>query len=273
MMPAVKVGDINIYYEIKGSGDPLLMIMGYGSYSGHWMDITDSLAREYQVILFDNRGTGSTDKPDMPYTVRMMADDAAGLLDAIGIRKTNVFGVSQGGMIAQEFAVSYPDRLINLILGCTWCGLSEGIPSTPEFMAFITDPERFSMTPEKKAETNLPWLWTKEFLEKNPDVGHRYIEMYAAKPTPPHVFISQGNVTMTFDCCDRLSQIMVPTLVIAGAEDRMVPPENSKIIADKIPGAEMAILTNSGHAFYTDQLEESSRVILGFLRRHSKADK
>jgi pimeloyl-ACP methyl ester carboxylesterase len=203
----------------------------------------------------------------------MMADDTAGLLDAIGIKKANIFGVSQGGMIAQEFAATYPDRLINLILGCTWCGLSEGVPSSAEFMAFIMDPERAIMEPAAKAKTNLPWLWTKEFIEKNPDIGKRYIEMYAAKPTPAHVFISQGNVTMTFDCCDRLPQIKAPTLVITGDQDRMVPPENSRIIADKIPGAELSILQNSGHAFYTDQLEESSRVILDFLRRHSGVSK
>ena len=267
-MPAVKVGDININYEIRGRGEPLLLIMGYGCSSDHWLDFPDRLAKEHQVILFDNRGTGSTDKPDIPYTAKMMAADTAGLLDALGIKKANVFGVSQGGMIAQEFAVTYPEKLINLILGSTWCGLSAGIPSNAEFMAFIMDPARATMTPEAKAKSNVPWLWAKDFIEKNQAAARRYIDMYVVKPTPDYVFTCQGNITMTFDCCERLPNIKVPTLVITGDQDRMVPYENSKIIADRIMGAELVVLKNSGHAFYTDQIDETARVMLDFLRRH-----
>ncbi len=113
-MPVVKAGDINLYYEILGKGEPLTLIMGYGLSSGHWFAIRDILAREYQVVLFDNRSTGRSDKPDILYTAKMMADDVAGLLDKIGIGATNVFGVSMGGVIAQEFTLSYPQRVKTL---------------------------------------------------------------------------------------------------------------------------------------------------------------
>jgi len=107
-VPVTKVGDINIYYEVHGKGEPLLLIMGYGSNSGHWFAILDKLAKERRVIVFDNRGTGRSDKPNVPYTAEMMVGDVSGLLDVIGVDTTDIFGVSMGGLIAQGFALSYP---------------------------------------------------------------------------------------------------------------------------------------------------------------------
>jgi len=118
-MPTAKVDDISVYYETLGEGEALLLIMGYGSYSGHWFRLIPSLSNDYRVVAFDNRGTGQSDKPDIPYTIEMMAGDATGLLEAIGIDAAHVFGVSMGGMIAQEFALRYPGKVISLILGCT----------------------------------------------------------------------------------------------------------------------------------------------------------
>jgi pimeloyl-ACP methyl ester carboxylesterase len=109
-MPVAKVGEIELYYEIHGSGDPMVLIMGYGAHSGGWLAIRDKLAKELRLIIFDNRGTGRSQKPDIPYTPQMMAEDVIGLLDTNGIERAHVFGVSMGGMIAQEFALTYPNR-------------------------------------------------------------------------------------------------------------------------------------------------------------------
>ncbi|MBM3120328.1 MAG: alpha/beta fold hydrolase, partial [Chloroflexi bacterium] len=163
-MPTAKVGDINIYYESHGDGEPLLLIQGYGQYSGHWAPLIPSFSREYRVISFDNRGTGRSDKPDIPYTMKMMADDVKRLLDAIGIDSAHVFGVSMGGMIAQEFALNHPDKLISLILGCTQCGGTEAIQPTPEALAFLFSPEVAKLSVEERARQTVPWLWTKEFI-------------------------------------------------------------------------------------------------------------
>jgi 3-oxoadipate enol-lactonase len=214
-MPTAKVGDINIYYESHGDGEPLLLIMGYGSYSGHWAPLIPYLSPEYRVISFDNRGTGQSDKPDIPYTIKMMADDASGLLDAIGVDAAHVFGVSMGGMIAQEFALNYPSKLKSLILGCTHCGGTKTI----------------------------------------------------------HGFARQAQGIMTHDTYDRLPQIKVPTLVIAGNADRLIPADNSRILASKIPSAELVILENAGHGFVTDAAAEATRIMLDFLRRHTKGKK
>ena len=267
-MSIAKVGNINLYYEIYGEEDPLLLIMGYGSNSGHWFVIRDRLAKTHRLIMFDNRGTGRSDKPDIPYTAEMMTGDITGLLDATGIGATNVFGVSMGGMIAQEFALNYPRRVKSLILGCTSCGGPNAIKSTPEATAFLFDPERAKLTNEEKAYSTIPWLWNQDFIDKHPEAVKRYVATTTEHPTPPHAYICQGNFIMTFNSYDRLPEIKAPTLVICGAQDRLVPHENSKILASRITDSELVILENAGHGFISDSAEESSNIILQFLKRH-----
>jgi pimeloyl-ACP methyl ester carboxylesterase len=270
-MPLAKAGEINLYYEIQGRGEPLVLIMGYGFSSGHWFAIRDVLAKERQVILFDNRGTGRSDKPDIQYTAKMMAADILGLLDKIGIGAASVFGVSMGGMIAQEFTLSYPQRVSSLILGCTTCGGTKAVPVTAEAVAFLFDPGRAKLSEEEKALSTVPWLWNKEFVDKNPGAIKRFIATSLEYPTPPHTLVSQGNALVTFDSYDRLPDIKAPTLVICGNKDRLIPYENSQLLASRIPGAELAIIENAGHGFITDSTPKTGKLVLDFLRRHSKA--
>lgn len=268
-MPTAKVGDVNLYYEVHGTGEPLLLIMGFGSYSAHWSPILPYLSKEFQVIVFDNRGTGQSDKPDYPYTLPMMAGDAKGLLDVLGIDRAHVFGVSMGGMIAQEFALNYPDRLLCLILGCTNCGGKQSVPPSEEALAFLFGPEMAKLSVEERARLTVPWLWTKEFIEKHPEAVEFYVTITSRYPTPVHGFRNQARAIAAHDTYDRLPQIKAPTLVITGDADRLIPPENSRILASRIPGAELVILKNAGHGFTTDAAEEAARAILDFLKRHS----
>jgi pimeloyl-ACP methyl ester carboxylesterase len=265
-MPTVKANDINIYYEVHGQGEPLLMIQGYGRYSGHWTTLVPPFSKEYRAIIFDNRGTGRTDKPETPYTIKMMAADAKGVLDAIGIDKANVLGVSMGGLIAQEFALNYPDRVINLILGCTSCGGEHAVAQNPEALAFLFNPERAKLSEEERARQTAPFLWTKGFIEKHPEAVDMYVAITLKYPTPPHGFTGQAAAIAGHDTYERLPQIKVPTLVIAGDADRLVPFENSKIIASRIPGAELVIVKNAGHGF--TEAPEATTAMLGFLKRN-----
>jgi 3-oxoadipate enol-lactonase len=270
-MPQVQVNDINIYYEVHGEGEPLLMIQGYGFYSGHWMTLVPALARDYRAIIFDNRGTGRTDKPKDTYTMKMMAADAKGLLDAIGIDKVNVFGVSMGGMIAQEFALNYPDKLINLVLGCTNCGGKESIKPTPEALAFLFSQDIGKLPAEERARQTVPWVWTKEFIDSHPQAVEELVAVTAKYPTPLRGFAGHVSAIASHDTCDRLPQIKVPTLVITGDSDKIIPHENSKIIASRIPGAELVIIPNAGHGF--TQAPEAAKAILDFLKRHPRGNK
>jgi pimeloyl-ACP methyl ester carboxylesterase len=265
-MPTVKANDINIYYEVHGQGEPLLMIQGLSNYSGHWTTLLPPFAEKYRAIIFDNRGTGRTDKPETPYTMEMMAADAKGVLDAIGIDKANVLGVSMGGMIAQEFALDYPDTVINLILGCTSCGGKHGLPPTAESIAFLGNPERAKLSVEQRARDTAPWLWTKGFIDKHPEAVDRYVAVTMKYPTPLHGLANQMQAVAGGDTYERLPRIKSPTLVIAGDSDRLIPFENSNIIASRIPGAELVVIPNAGHAF--TEAPEAITAMLDFLKRH-----
>ena len=295
-MAIAKVGDINLYYEVHGKGEPLVLIMGFGQRGALGFEMQDKLAREYRVIVIDNRGTGLSDKPEMPYTTKMMAADVAGLLDVLGIDATNVFGYSMGGAIAQEFALNYPRRLTNLILGAASCAGSRAVPPTTEALKFLLSPGRTELrhifihplyllalklilsagrtelSVEDRARATIPWLWNNEFVQNNLAVIERFIATYCEYPTPLQAYISHQNALITHNTYDRLPDIKAPTLVIAGTGDRIVPCENSKLLASRIPNAELVMIENATHGvFIGDPTDKVSKIILDFLRRHSKA--
>ena len=268
-MPTTKVSDINIYYEIHGEGEPLLLIMGYGGNSRWWEPQMPGLSQEYRVIAFDNRGTGQSDKPDISYTMEMMAGDIAGLLDGIGINAAHVYGVSMGGMIAQEFALCYPDKVISLILGCTLCGGAHTIMPDQEAMTVLFDMERMQrLTPEEAARETLPFLCSQEFIDNNPKLIDELVAGMLEYVTPLHVYQRQAEAIMGHNTYDRLPQIKIPTLVISGTADRLIPVENSNVLASAIEGAELVLLDGAGHGFFIETLDAANKAILDFLGRH-----
>ena len=271
-MPTAKVGDINICYEVTGEGEPLLLIMGYGANSRWWFPQIPAFSQEYQVITFDNRGTGQSDKPDIPYTIEMMAADAAGLLEAIGVNAAHVYGISMGGMITQEFALHYPSKVTSLILGCTTPGGRNAVMPDQEASTVLFDMERKQrLTLEEQARELLPFLFSQEFIDKNPDIMDAFIADMLEYPTPPHGYQRQGEAVMGFNAYDRLPEIKAPTLVIAGSADRLIPVENSRILASRIPGAELVILEDMGHGFAGEARDEANKAVLDFLGLHCRS--
>jgi len=270
-MPIAKVGDINIYYEIHGKGEPLVLIYGYAGDSGLWFRQIPILSKKYRVIAFDNRGVGRSDKPDIPYTMAMMAADISGLLDAVGIDAAHIFGISMGGMIAQHFALDYPQRVISLILGCTFCGGVHIIQPKPESVAALFDFERLKkMTPEEIVRQLIPFLFSQEFIEKNPDIIEKRVAKSLEYPLLLHGFTRQAEAIAGHDTYELLPRIKSPTLVVAGDNDRLIPVENSRILASRIPEAELVILKGVGHEFFIEAAEETNRIVLDFLARHKK---
>ncbi len=268
-MPAVKVGDINIYYETHGEGEPLVLIMGYGGHVGHWFRLIPLLSRNYCVVAFDNRGTGRSDKPDMPYTMEMMAGDTAGLLAAIGIDTAHIFGVSMGGCIAQQFALCYPEKVASLILGGTHCGVSNLVKLEKSSGNYLHDFELIErQTPEEHERGMLDYLVSREFIRNQKDIVDQYITKVTEYVTPIHALIAQYEAIMGFDNYDRLPEIQAPTLVLCGDTDKMVSPENSRLLASRIPNARLIMLEGIGHGFFLEAVEQSAKVIMDFLKRH-----
>jgi pimeloyl-ACP methyl ester carboxylesterase len=263
-MPKVKVGDIKMYYEIHGKGEPLVFISGFGGSTSSMLLRVPAFSPEYRVVVFDTRGAGQSDAPDIPYTMDMMADDLAGLLDVIGIKAAHISGESFGGGIAQLFALRYPKRVISLILVSTSCGTTHSI-SSPELIKFLADIPK--MTPEERIRAQIRLFVTQEFAAKNPVIMQRMLERMMERPASPQGTRRQLQATGTGSTYERLPEIKAPTLIIAGDADRAVPVENSRILASRIPHAELVILKNAGHLLLEVE-EELNRVMLDFLKRH-----
>ncbi|MGQ9571845.1 MAG: alpha/beta fold hydrolase [Dehalococcoidia bacterium] len=268
-MPKVRVNDIQLYYEVHGQGEPLLLIMGLGANARSWQMQIPFFSREFQVVAFDNRGAGRSDKPAERYTIRLFADDTAGLMDALGIDSAHVYGQSMGGLIAQELALNYPERVRTLVLGSTTCGGREGAAALPEHIALMAALP--SLSPLEAAERGLPLLYSDEFIARKREELIARALAEAELRTPPDAFGRQAQAAIRYRSYDRLPQIHCPTLVISGSEDKIVPAENSRILAERIPNAELVLLPKAGHGYLVECAEESNAIVLDFLRRHRSA--
>ena len=259
-MPFVENRGAKIYWDDQGQGTPVLLIMGFSYPSDMWYRTRPELSTLYRTIAFDNRGVGRSDVPRGPYTIKLMASDAAAVLDAAGVENAHIFGISMGGMIAQEFALQYPARVRSLILACTSPGgLHAAQPKANVMWALL---KRASMTPEEARKAFVPILYDvatpQELIEEDMAVDRKWIPVPAA-------YSAQMQGIMMWSSYRRLPQITAPTLVIHGDSDRLVPPKNGEIIAARIPGAKRVVIPHAGHILGTDQPEAARQAVAGFL--------
>jgi 3-oxoadipate enol-lactonase len=259
-MPYVANENARIYWDEQGQGEPILLIMGLGYTAHMWYRTRPRLAEHFRTIAFDNRGVGRSDTPAGPYPIALMAADAAAILDAAAVESAHVLGISMGGMIAQEFALQHPTRVRSLILGCTAAGGPTAVRSEPEATQMLKG--RAGMTPDEAAKAALPFIY---------DAGtpHQLIEedLAVRRPWLPRAesYIAQLQGILAWEGYGRLPAIGVPTLVIHGDNDRLVPAGNGRIIADRIPGAKLVRIPHASHLFFTDQPEIANDAILNFL--------
>lgn len=250
-MPKVKAGSVNIHYEIAGKGEPLLLIMGFGMPGIGWLPALPFL-QEFQCIYFDNRGTGDSDKPAQgPFTVQAMAEDASHLLDALGIKRAFIYGISMGGMIAQQLILDHPEQVAKAVLGCTWCGGQASQQAPPEVIQTLLESAKLmSGNPEKSLDMLLPLLYPAEFLAGHPEIKAMMLAGLATvPPIPPEVAERTLLGVAEFDVYSRLSEIRCPVLIVHGDRDVLIPPGNAEILKRTIPGAELLMVAGAGHAF------------------------
>ena len=264
-MPKVEVNTMNIYYEIYGTGPPLLMILGLGANITWWGKyFIKGLANHFKVILFDNRGTGQSSNPKSHYTVRTLADDAYGLLKALNIETTFVFGHSMGGGIAQELIIQY-NGMSRLILCNSSCGGSKSILASPEVLQIINK-ERSGRVPAEIAKESLKIFYSPEFMKNNPKIIDYAVQNMAKSQMLPRNYEWQTAAIKSFKTCDRLKKIKIPTLIMHGAKDVLVPPQNAKILVDLIPNAQIKIFAESAHAPYVEEPDAVISAMVEFLQ-------
>jgi pimeloyl-ACP methyl ester carboxylesterase len=253
-----------IYWEEQGEGEPVLLIMGLGYPSKMWYRTRPCLSARYRTITLDNRGVGKSDMPPGPYPIALMASDAAAVLDAARVERAHVYGVSMGGMIAQEFALQYPERVRSLILGCTASGGPNAVRAEPEVNQMLM--ARGNMSAEEAAEAAVPFIYDTTTARERIDEDLAMRRNWFPKRES---YIAQLQGIISWEAYSRLDQIKAPTLVIHGESDRLVPVGNGKLIAERIPGAKLALFPQASHIYSTDQPEATQQVVLEFLDAHA----
>lgn len=265
-MPTVTVNDVELYYERRGKGEPLLLIMGMSGNTVHWGEpFLTELEERFEVIAYDHRGIGQSAEHWDPFTITQLAEDARGLLDALGLDRVHVCGISMGGMVAQDLALAAPDRVATLTLGCTYCGGPESQFGTPEDMQRIA--EAMGSGDRELAlralyDINVSSAWGAED-------GHYELYRDRAVRYPAAVaFIGlQMQAIAGHDTSARLGEITAPTLVIHGTLDRLLPVANGELIGRLVPEARVELFDGVGHLFFWERPAESAALI----REHAAA--
>lgn len=263
-MPEIEANGININYRLEGEGEEtIVLVNGLADDLESWaFQMEDFLSAGYRVLRFDNRGVGLTDKPEGPYTTRQLADDTKALVDALGVTDFHIVGVSMGGMIAQEYALAYGGDLRSLVLACTYA-------APGPFCSRM-----FSMWADLAPEMGVPfvmrdvalWAFTVPFFEEREDEVKEFEAELASLPMPTEAYLSQLSAIRAHDAAGRLGGVSVPTLVLAGEDDILIPVPLSRRLREAVPGSGWAT-TEGGHACLWEHPGPFNRAVLGFLER------
>lgn len=246
---------MKIAWERHGGGPPLLLVHGLGYARWGWEPVVEPLARSFDVLLYDNRGIGASDAPPGPYAAAELAADAVQVLDEARVERAHVLGTSLGGMVAQELAVAAPERVDKLVLAATTPGGAGSFPM-----------------PERTVRLMAGRATLRQFVENalapdpDPRIVERILRHREATAQPLAAWSAQAAAGAAFDALERIGAIAAPTLVLTGTEDAVVDPRNSRLLAERIPGARVELFEGGGHLFFWEQPERFVSVVTEFLQ-------
>jgi pimeloyl-ACP methyl ester carboxylesterase len=264
-MPFATRRGCRLFWERDGrAGAPsLLLVRGLTRSSRYWGELREHLAASFHLLVTDNRGSGQSDATWPPYSTKGMADDHAAVLDAAGEARVHVFGISLGGMISQHIALRHAARVNRLILGCTTAGGRSAVRIPRNA---VIDLVRAGVGPIDRATRKIASrLLSEETIRQRPEVVEQWIAIALGEPRRRKGFLGQILAAGQHDAYRDLPRIAAPTLVLTGDADRLIPPENSRILADRVPGARLRFIPGAGHDFPTDRPEETAAAIREFL--------
>ena len=244
---------MKIAWDRRGNGAPLLLIHGLGYARWGWEPVLPELAEQFDVILFDNRGIGESDAPPGPYTVAEMAADAVQVLDEAGVARAHVVGTSLGGMIAQELALAYPERVDRLVLACTTPGGQKAHPMPQVTVALMA--EAATLEPAVALRRFVENALAPATVEAHPEIVEQIMAHRLATAQQPAAWAAQASAGATFDAYDRLGGLAAPTLVQHGDEDVVVDPRNADLLVELLPDARLERVPG-GHLFFWEAPEQ-----------------
>ena len=264
-MPYIERAGARIHYVVTGpkTGEPVVLVMGLGMDMSGWDDMLPYL-EGYRVLRIDNRGAGLSDAPNRPYSIPGMARDVIAAMDAAGMKDAHIYGASLGSMIAQEIALSHRDRVRTLILGCPSPGVLS-VPGSLQMMQLLLTRTRY--TPEQAFARAAPFLFHNALGQ--PEVLKKALLARTTAPFRPVGFRRQLEAVLRWSSLRRLPFLRVPTLVIHGDHDRLIPTINGRIIARLIRGAKLHIVKGAGHVYSVDAPGEAAREAVGFMRQYA----
>jgi 3-oxoadipate enol-lactonase len=267
-MAVVTVGEIELDCERSGSGPPLLLIMGRSGTYSHWGEpFLRELRRDFELILYDHRGVGASSRLDGPITIRQLARDAADLLTALEIDSAHVLGISMGGMVAQELALADADRVRTLTLGCTYCGGPGSALSGEQVQQRLAD-----ALASGDVERTIRASWEANVspgFAADEDAWARFLEIGLRRRVAFEVIVRQTRACAEHDTSARLGEITLPTRVIHGTVDQVLPVTNGQMIAELIAGARLDLLEDVGHLFFWERPERSAELLRAHVATHA----
>jgi 3-oxoadipate enol-lactonase len=267
-MPYCPCGEVKLYYEVQGEGTPLLLVAGLSGGTWSWYGQAPYFRERYRTIAFDNRGAGRSSMPHGPYQMIQFAEDARCLLDHLGVERAFVLGLSMGGMIAQELALLAPHRIPALFLGCTHGGGPSQIPTAPSVIEMLLN--NAGLSQKEIIKKNLPIFLSEACRKEQPEVVAAYCAAQLAAPEQPeYAFHAQLAAISTFDASERLGKIKIPTMIVAGSEDVLIPPENARVLARRLPHAEIVVIPGTGHALHAECRDMLNAMADNFFRRYA----
>lgn len=257
----VQSNGIELYYEKSGNGPVLILIEGLGASIYLWEKQIPELSKHFTVIAYDNRGVGKSAKSPGPYSITMMADDLAGLMKALDIPKAHILGASMGGLIAEEFALRYPDMVNKLILCATTAGGKDHIPMSQEVLQLVLMTQG---EPHELLKKKLALVYTDSYLQNPKNLEH-LINLRLENPYDPDTYQAQAMAAAVFDRSEEVKNIKAPTLILAASNDLLMPVENSYNLNEKIPNSKIKVQEGYGHQFFVENYEEFNRDVIFFL--------
>ena len=273
----VRVDDVNLYYEIYGQGDPLVLIAGTGISCAPWRPFqVPEFSKHYQLLIYDHRGLGRSDKPDMPYSTRLFARDCAGLMEALGIRKAHIMGHSMGGRVAQWVALDYPAKVRSLVLSGSGSGkYRDELEDYPRGVPIESCVELIEKGYEKYQHDHWGpgFMFTDEFVRERPEVVKTFQDLIVEEVPPLKCYLRHVIARQCHETTELIHAITAPTLVIVGSKDTREGGTgnhvaSSQALAEKIPNAELVIVEGGKHGYLREMPEKGHPPILNFLRQH-----
>lgn len=262
-MPFVETNGINMYYEEKGEGEPLILIMGFGAPGALWELHVNEYSKHFRCIMIDNRGVGKTDKPKGPYSTATMSDDTAGLMDALGIEKARIAGISMGGAISQQLALRHSEKVQSMVLISTWGRFDQYATTVYENLKKL----RRVVDPGDFMELIQLWIFASDYVEANAEGLSEGQE--AARnnpdPQPEQGFNGQLDACIHHNTIDELHDVSQPTLIVVGIKDIFTPLAFSELLHEKIQGSKIWRIPDTGHACHWEALEKFNQKTTDFL--------